>query len=233
VKPDSHTTLDILYRDEHVVAVNKPAGLLVHRGKHTGDEPAALQVLRDQLGEFLFTVHRIDRATSGVVVFAFSPGAARELCLQFERREVRKTYWAVVRGIVEAEGRMDHGLRRCKNEEPQAAVTTFCRLATVELPIPAGPHESARYSLVEAHPLTGRYHQIRKHFKHISHPIIGDTVYGDGVHNRLFRQQFGTRRLLLAARTLALRHPVTGADLILDAPLDAELRELLDRLRLP
>ncbi|MCW8904143.1 pseudouridine synthase, partial [Sedimenticola sp.] len=162
--------LTILYRDEHYIAVDKPAGLLVHRTRISEDTRFVLQTLRDQIGRRVYPVHRLDRPTSGVLVFGLDSDAARRLVQLFEQRQVRKRYLAVVRGYTAESDVIDYPLREEGHKAPQAAVTGYRRLATVELPIAVGRYASARYSLLEVRPETGRMHQIRKHMKHIFHP---------------------------------------------------------------
>ncbi|WP_041718016.1 pseudouridine synthase [Alkalilimnicola ehrlichii MLHE-1] len=223
----SDAPLDIIHRDHDLVAVDKPAGMPVHRSRRHPGDAVLLQRLRDQLGQWLWPVHRLDPPTSGLVVFALHPEAARALAAQFQQREVEKRYLAVVRGWPLEQGRVEHPLRRPGRSERQPAVTDFHRLATTELPIPMPPHPTARYALLELRPITGRQHQLRRHMKHISHPIIGDTTYGKGPHNRLFRERFGASELLLRATRLAFRHPGTGARLHLDCPLNEAWRAVL------
>jgi len=221
--------LEILYADEHLVAVHKPSGLLVHRSPIDRRETRfALQLLRDQLGQRVYPVHRLDKPTSGVLLFALSTDSARPLSLAFAEGRVEKTYLAVVRGVPAETGVIDHPLV----EEPdsaaaadagpekgaRAAVTAFRRLAAAELPHAVGRYPSSRYALVEARPRTGRRHQLRRHFKHLFHPIIGDTKYGEGRHNRFFREAFACHRLLLAAVELTVPHPAGGPPLTVCAP---------------
>lgn len=218
--------LEILYQDDHYVAVHKPSGLFVHPTKLAPREASCMPKLRRQLGQSVFTVHRLDRATSGVLLFALSPEAAREACLLFEERTVKKQYLAVVRGFTPESGRIEHPLRESRNKKPAQAITDYTRERTVDLPEPVGKHPTARYSLVRALPLTGRMHQIRKHFAHISHPIVGDTNYGDGSQNRFFRSNFNIRRLLLLATDLTFDHPYTGKLLTIEAPIPEDIRDL-------
>lgn len=209
--------LDIIYRDDHLIAIDKPPGLLVHRSDIDRHETRfAVQLLRDQIGRRVQPVHRLDKGTSGVLLFAFEPEVTREMSRQFEANEVEKTYLAVVRGWPEESGRIDHALSRrfddygrsLPDAPPQPATTIFRRLATIELPFADDRHPTSRYALVELKPLTGRRHQLRRHMKHISHPIIGDATYGKGRHNRFFQQEFGCSRLLLACTRLEFRHPL-------------------------
>ena len=219
--------IEILHLDEDLVAVRKPAGLLVHRNAHAGREPFLLQLLRDRLGRRLYPVHRLDRPTSGLMIMALSPEAASVLARQFAAREVRKTYLAVVRGYVAESGIIDSPLKNDAGTE-SPALTEFTRLATAELPFPVGPHPTARFSLVKAEPRTGRTHQIRRHFAHIRHPIIGDVLRGDGRQNRFFREHFDVRRLLLASISLAFRHPRDLREMRLACPPDRDMAELFE-----
>jgi tRNA pseudouridine65 synthase len=221
--------LAILYRDDCLVAVHKPSGLLVHRSEIDRHETRfALQIVRNQIGRRVWATHRLDKGTSGVLLFALDPDNARLVGRQFENGEVDKRYLAVVRGHPPEEGSIDHPLSRQRDDyefvgerssiEAQPALTRFRRLATAELPYQVDRYPSSRYALLELEPLTGRRHQIRRHLKHISHPIIGDATYGKGRHNRLFTELFGSRRLLLACTRLALRHPGSNEVLTIEAP---------------
>jgi tRNA pseudouridine65 synthase len=188
-----------------------------------------VQLLRDQIGQAVWPAHRLDKGTSGLLLFALDPEAAAALSGQFERGEVAKTYRAVVRGWPDAAGEIDHPLGRMADEygyrgdhdRPRPAVTRYRRLATVELPWPVDRYPTSRYALVELNPLTGRRHQLRRHMKHIAHPIIGDASHGKGRHNRLFQDRLGCHRLLLASVALRLRHP-DGRALDLAAPPDPD-----------
>lgn len=221
--------LKIIYHDEHYIAVDKPAGVMVHRTRISEDTRFVLQQLRDQIGQRVYPVHRLDRPTSGVLVFGLDSDAARRLVGLFEKRMVSKRYLAVVRGYISEGSRIDYPLQEEEGRLPQQAVTEYRRLATVELPFAVGRYATARYSLVEVLPETGRMHQIRKHMKHIFHPIVGDTTHGDGKHNQLFRDQFGIYRLLLMATDLGFIHPYLGVQVSLQSRLDEELEQLFDR----
>jgi tRNA pseudouridine65 synthase len=219
--------LKILYRDVHYVAIDKPAGLLVHRSPISRDRVFAVQTLRDQLGQWVYPVHRIDRATSGVLIFGLSADAARRLAEQFESRRVDKAYLAVARGWVDESGTIDHPVA---DEEAggamQAALTCYRRLAKAELPFAVDRYASSRYSLVRIVPETGRRQQIRKHFKHISHHLIGDTTHGNGRHNRFFREHFGIRRLLLMSQRLGFMHPYEGTQITISTESDRDWRTM-------
>lgn len=219
--------LTILFRDDHLVAVDKPAGVLVHRtGLDAGETRFVLQMLRDQIGQPVWPVHRLDKGTSGVLLFALDAQSASTLGQHFRNDEgmLEKTYQAVVRGWPPAEGLIDHPLRRMPDdqrqgrEELQPAQTRWRTLSRHELPLPNGSFPATRTALVELRPLTGRRHQLRRHMKHIAHPIIGDATHGKGPLNRALADWLGTRRLWLHATQLALRHPVTSEPLRLHAP---------------
>jgi tRNA pseudouridine65 synthase len=231
--------LSILYLDDCLVAVNKPAGLLVHRSALDRYETEnAMHLLRDQLGRWVYPLHRLDKATSGVLVFALDRETARRMMPSFAGRNVSKTYLAVVRGFTGEEGRIDHPLRERRGRMPgqgaegngagKEAVTEYRRLATIEFPHPVGRYATARYSLLMAAPLTGRMHQLRRHLKHIFHPVVGDTTYGDGRQNEFIRNRFQCRRLLLHARELSFLHPSSGQPVRLQAPLDQAFGALLE-----
>ena len=222
--------LEIVFEDEHYVAVNKPNGLLVHRTRIAEEKKEfALQLLRDQLGYQVFTAHRLDRGTSGVLLFAKSSEAAAPLVQAFEERKVTKTYYAIVRGYTAEQETIDSPIRPDKDHKhkaPQDAVTHYARLATVELPIPVGRYSTARYSLVQVQPETGRMHQIRKHFAHIRHYIVGDKRHGDWRHNQMFREELHSPNLLLHANQLEFSHPLTGQPTCITAPMPLNMHRL-------
>ena len=237
----SQVPLDVLYRDDYLIAVNKPAGLLVHRSlidKH--ETRFAMQMVRDQISQRVYPVHRLDKPTSGILLFALNPEIAKLMTKQFTLSIVQKRYLAVVRGYIDEQGVIDYPLKEMldkmtdakanQNRLPQSAISEYQRLATVELPYPVGRYSSARYSLVQIMPKTGRKHQIRRHMKHIFHPIVGDTTHGDGKQNQFFRDQFDCHRLLLAATHLAFEHPVTTAKVALCAQPDAEFFDVIKQL---
>lgn len=230
--------LDIVYQDTDLVVINKPARLLVHRSTIDRHETRfALQMLRDQIGAQVFPVHRLDKPTSGLLVFALGSAVATRLSGQFAGRVVMKEYLAVVRGYCPAMGEVEHALsrhydrmadRRARHDgAPQEAVTQYRRLAEVEWPEAVDKYPTARYSLVALRPLTGRKHQLRRHMKHIGHPVIGDANHGKGVHNRFFAQRFNCGRLLLACTGLQFAHPITGEMLALKAPVGEEFERPL------
>jgi tRNA pseudouridine65 synthase len=229
--------LPILYKDERVVVVNKPSNLLVHRSPIDRHETQfAVQMLRDQVGRRVYPLHRLDKGTSGALAFALDREAAHALSKAFATRQVLKSYLAVVRGWPEEAGEIDHLLSAVQDEydaatqgDPKPARTTFRRLATVELPHRVDRYPTARYALIELQPDTGRRHQLRRHLAHISHPIIGDSTYGKGRHNRLFAELFGVRRLLLACVRLEFPHPTDGRMLRITASPGDDFESLAER----
>lgn len=220
--------MEIVYQDEYLVAVNKPHGLLVHPSAIAKDaEEFAMQLLRDRLGRYVFPVHRLDRKTGGLLLFALDRDVQREAQQQFSDRKVEKEYWAIVRGYTEDRGEIDYPLRK-ENGKVQEAFTAYETLARAELPVPFGKHATIRYSLVKVMPLTGRMHQIRKHMAHILHPIIGDRPHGCNKQNRLFKERWGMTTMLLHASSLAITHPANGNELKLFAPVQSEFNRMAE-----
>jgi len=240
-QPPAEAPLTLLYRDEAIVVIDKPPGLLVHRSEIDRHETRfAIQILRNQIGQYVWPAHRLDRGTSGVLLFALSSELASKLGKQFEAGTVDKRYLAVVRGHPPESGSIDHPLSRQRDDrewqgerssqEAQPALTRYRRLATVELPFEVDRYPSSRYALLELEPVTGRRHQLRRHLKHLAHPIIGDATYGKGKHNRFFAEHFGCHRLLLACTGLAFDHPVSGERLQMKAPVSGEFAATLAQL---
>ena len=224
--------LDILYQDDALIAVNKPANLAVHRSTFVGAADAFLiDLLREQIGASVYLAHRLDRATSGVLLIARSKEVAAALGEQFMHRSVHKQYLAVVRGWPEpSTGLVDYPLPGSRDTGPRReARTGYRRLATIEVPIALGRYPQQRYALVLAEPESGRFRQIRKHLAHIHHPVIGDCQHGRGDHNRLYQQHFGCHRMLLHAWRIRFAHPASGAPMQLEAPLDEAFAGLLAR----
>ena len=222
--------LDILYLDDYLAIVHKPAGWLVHRTPlDKGETRFVLQTLRDQIGQHVWPVHRLDKGTSGVLLFALSAEVARTLGQAFETGEgLQKTYRAVVRGWPADSGLIDHPLKRMPDDmrtertEIQPAQSRFATLRHFELALPQQGFASTRCAEVELEPLTGRRHQLRRHMKHIAHPIMGDATHGKGPLNRAVADLIGRQRLWLHAERLQLKHPVDGQPLVIDAPLPTE-----------
>jgi len=227
---EAQPTFPILFEDDHFVGINKPTGILVHRTPISEDKVFVLQLLRKQLQQRLYPVHRLDRATSGVLIFAKTSEAAAALATLFREKKVQKTYLAVVRGFLEAEGRIDYPLLHENGQLRQEAITFYQKLAEVELPIPIGRYQTARYSLLKIWLETGRRHQIRRHFSHLRHPIIGDKRHGDVKHNKYFQEQFNLPRLLLHAARLEFQHPFRQTPIALTASPDSLFLKALDTL---
>jgi tRNA pseudouridine65 synthase len=224
--------IDVLHQDADLVAVNKPAGLPVHRSAMVNDADVYLiDVLRDQLGGAMHLAHRLDRATSGVLLVARSPEIAAAIGKQFMERDIAKHYLAVVRGWPEPiEGIIDYALPGARESGlRREARTRYRRLAATEVPIALGRYPQQRYALMLATPETGRFRQIRKHFAHVHHPVIGDCQHGRSDHNRLYKQHFGCHRMLLHAWRLGFRHPRDDRPMMLQAPLDAAFAGILAR----
>jgi tRNA pseudouridine65 synthase len=229
--------VEILYQDETIVAINKPSGLLVHKSPIDKHETRfALQLVRDQIGCYVYPVHRLDKPTSGVLLFALSAEIAKIMSELFRSHEVEKEYIAVVRGYTKEEECIDHPLKQMLDtkeqkklgitKEVQEAQTQYERLATVELPYAVSRYPVARYSLVKLFPQSGRKHQLRRHMKHIFHPIVGDTKHGRGEHNKLFREKFDCHRLLLHSYRVIFQHPVSKEKIVIEAAIDDMLKYL-------
>ncbi|WP_299178683.1 tRNA pseudouridine(65) synthase TruC [uncultured Neptuniibacter sp.] len=226
------TELDILFEDEFLIAINKPSGLLVHPSWLTPrGTPNLASMLKNYFnGASPYTIHRLDRPTSGVILFGKNKEIAQQMNLIFAQREVQKTYLCMSRGYTQEADTIDYPLKEQldkiadkyaqKDKEAQDAVSHYRRLATVELQMPVGRYETARYSLVEVRPETGRKHQIRRHMKHIFHPIAGDTSHGDNKHNKALKARFGLDRLMLMATEIEFKHPVTGQIMKIPAAVD-------------
>lgn len=212
--------LTFLHRDQSCVVVNKPSGVIVHRGL-AQDADDVMRAVRNRLRMHVHPVHRLDRGTSGALVFALSSPAAHVLSRAFEEGRVDKRYWAITRGIPQ-DGEIDHAIQKREGGPRVPAVTRVRCLAV-----------NGRYALVEAQPLTGRLHQVRRHLKHVSCPIIGDTNYGKGEHNRYFREHFGLHRLALHAISISFEHPDTTQPVHVFAPLEGQLRSTLLALGFP
>jgi tRNA pseudouridine65 synthase len=220
--------LEIIYRDEHLIAINKPHGLLVHRSSIAADASEfALQLLRDQIGTKVNPVHRIDRKTGGILLFAFNKDVEIAMQKAFMENQVSKKYLAIVRGhTLDAED-IDYPLRK-ENGTLQDAFTSYTTLKRAELDIALGKHPTSRYSLVEAVPTTGRMHQLRKHLSHIFHPIIGDRTHGCNKQNKLFLEQWEMTTMLLHASQLAFIHPITGEEVKIQAALQPEFARVME-----
>lgn len=222
--------IEVLFEDPHFIAVNKPAGLLVHPTDiDAHNHKTLIGILSEQTDKRCAPVHRLDRATSGVMLLALTADAARAASALWPDKIVKR-YHAVARGYMSESIDLEHTVRDRDSGVRQLARTRFRPLAQTEIDEAVDRYPTARYSLVEAEPLTGRRHQIRQHLKHLSHPIIGDTSYGKSVHNRFFAARFDAPRLLLMAKELRFKHPFTGLPIHLEATPDAAFQRVLDAL---
>lgn len=220
--------LEIIYQDDHLIAINKPHGLLVHRSKIANDATEfALQMLRDQIGRQVSPVHRLDRKTSGILLFAFEKEVEIAMHKQFQEAQVEKKYLAILRGHAPDQLDIDYPLAK-ENGNMQEAFTSFATLQRAEINVPFGKHQTSRYSFVEATPKTGRMHQLRRHFAHIFYPIIGDRKHGCNKQNKFFKEQFEMITMLLHASELAFKHPVSGTEVKLYASLHQEFKRVME-----
>ncbi|MGL1889707.1 MAG: pseudouridine synthase [Reichenbachiella sp.] len=221
---------EILYQDEHLVAINKPNGIMVHRSKLAGrDEKFVLQELRNQIDQHVYPAHRIDKKTSGVLLFTLTPDCLSKIRIQFEEKTVQKEYLSIVRGFTDERGTIDYALMSEKGKS-QEAVTHYETLQTSEIDLAYGKHQTSRYSLLKVIPETGRMHQIRKHFAHIFHPIIGDRPHGCNKQNKLFLNKWGMDKMLLHANKLTIKHPVTDQFITFQADLPLEFNRMIKEL---
>ncbi|MFP4339960.1 MAG: pseudouridine synthase [Cyclobacteriaceae bacterium] len=223
--------LEIVYQDDQLLAINKPHGLLVHRSPIAKDaEVFALQLLRDQVGQHVFPLHRLDRKTGGLLLFAKDEESSRAVQKLFATGSVEKTYLAIVRGFTEEEGVIDYPLKK-ENGKVQEAVTAYRTLGRAELAVPVGKHDTSRYSLLEVKPRTGRMHQIRRHLAHIFHPIIADRPHGCNKQNALFKNRWQMDTMLLHASSLGLVHPVNQKKIHLKADIQKEFRRMINMMQ--
>jgi tRNA pseudouridine65 synthase len=221
------TILDIIYQDDDLIAINKPHGLLVHRSPIAADAAEfALQLLRDQIGQKVYPAHRLDRKTGGVLLFALNKSTEIAMQQQFMENQVDKKYLAIVRGHTPDAEDIDYPLRK-ENGTLQDAFTSYVTLNRAELDVPLGNHPTSRYSLVEANPASGRMHQLRKHFSHIFHPIIGDRTHGCNKQNKLFKERWQMETMLLHASQLTFKHPLTGQTITINARLQPEFLRMM------
>ena len=223
--------LSILFEDDYYIAIHKPNGLLVHRTSIAEEKTEfALQLLRNQIKKRVYPIHRLDRPTSGVLLFAKEKSVLRTTMDLFQQKAVQKEYLAVARGFTPDHQTIDHPIKKDNTKlhaEPKPAITHYTTTDQIELPIPVGRYQTARYSLVVVKPETGRMHQIRRHFKHISHHILGDKTYGDWRHNKMIVEQFGWTTMFLHAAKLQFTHPLTNKEVTIDAPVDTTWQSML------
>lgn len=224
--------LEILYRDEDLIAINKPHGLLVHRSSIAADTSEfALQKLRDQIGQAVYPAHRLDRKTGGILLFSLNKEMDSLIQQAFANNQIKKEYLAILRGHPEDQGTIDYPLKK-DNGVLQDALTHYQLLKKAEIDLPFGKHPTSRYSLVKAMPETGRMHQLRRHFAHIFHPIIGDRPHGCNKQNKLWKETFNHDSMLLHASQLRFIHPKTGKEILIQAELQPEFQKALQILNI-
>jgi len=238
---DEKPVLTILYQDEYLVAVDKPAGLFVHRSYLDKDEIYfALQLVRDQIGQYVYPLHRLDRPTSGILLFGLNEEVARIMGQAFMDKTIQKTYFALTRGYLLGAEEIDHPLKEkldkigdknvSVDKAPQDAITYYQSMLTASLPVKVGKFDSVRYSLIKLLPVTGRRHQIRRHLAHLRHPIIGDINYGDNKQNPFFIKHFGFKRLMLIAKKIEFSHPITKELVSIEAEFDQQWLDVFEEL---
>jgi tRNA pseudouridine65 synthase len=220
----------IVFQDDDIVVIYKPAGILVHRTSISQDRIFVLQHLRRQIGREVFPIHRLDRATSGLLIFALSSKVARLMGKQLEKNELEKTYHALVRGWFYPTKQIDAPLIREEDGKSQEAETHFKLVEHLDLPIEYRGFATSRYSLIEAKPITGRTHQIRRHLAKLRSYIIGDTKHGDGKQNILFRDNYQCHHMWLNASALLFLHPVSREPLRLQSPIIEPYSKFIDKL---
>ncbi len=223
-------TLTTLHRDEHLIVVDKPAGLLIHPNAYDWKSPTCMSLVEELTGKKSYTVHRLDRGTSGIVVLALDAASAAALSLAFRERRVEKRYLALVRGFTDEEGEVDSPIRRGSDSPEAPALTLYRTISSVELPVAIGPHATARYSLVSLDLKTGRLHQARRHMHRINHPVVGDKRHGDRDHNRYFLERFGREYLFLRAIGITFPDPATGGRIEVWGGLPGYWRQVLTEI---
>ena len=222
--------LEILYQDSGLVAINKPHGLLVHKSAIAADTSLfAVQLLRDQLGMKVYPVHRLDRKTSGVLLFSLNENLNSLMQQQFMNSAVQKRYHAIVRGFSPDGMDIDYPLKR-DDGVLQDAFTSFKTLQKTEMPFATGKHETSRYSFVELIPTTGRMHQLRKHMAHVFHPIIGDRPHGCNKQNKFFKEKLDMDKMLLHATELRFLHPLSNQQIVIKADFQPEYKRMIRTL---
>jgi len=223
--------IKVLWQDEFYAFLDKPADLLIHRSIFSSDRDTLVKRLYSQFGQPPLPVHRLDRPVSGVLATSFTKDAASQLSALFRTGQIRKTYWAVVRGFIPEQGTLNSELKDYETGIFKEAVTDYRRLQTAETDIPSKKFPTSRYSLVEVRPGTGRFHQIRRHLAGLGYPIAGDTSHGDTFFNHHFTENLCAQGLMLHAVSLEFKHPFTGEELKITAPLPARFQEVFRRLQ--
>lgn len=229
----SKDLIHIIFEDEYLLAVHKPNNMLVHHSAMANnqlDEQSLVQILKEQIGSSYHPVHRLDRKTSGIILFAKKKEYVKVLQDLFVNQQIQKTYYGLVRGFIPENGKIDSPVKGRDANVHKDALTFYERLETYEVPIAVGPYDSSRYSLVKLSPKTGRLHQLRIHMNKISHPLIGDPKYGDRFHNRMFHEKFDCDTLFLHAKTLEFTHPFTDKKQICTNDFPSSWEKVISKL---
>lgn len=222
--------LEIIYQDEHLIAINKPHGLLVHRSPIASDASEfALQLLRDQIGQVVYPAHRLDRKTAGVLLFSLDKLTDQKIQELFQSQNIHKEYFAILRGYCPENGVINYPLEK-ENGSLQEAITHYERLQTSEINIPLGKFNTSRYSFIKALPVTGRMHQLRRHFAHIMHPIIGDRPHGCNKQNKMWKERFEMDTMMLHASNLSFNHPYNDQRISINAEINNEFQRVMNIL---
>lgn len=226
---NSHHLLEIIYQDEYLVAINKPYGYFVHKSSlDATSDKIIMYLLRDQLGRKVYPVHRLDRKTSGVLLFALDQETHKAMSIDFQERKVQKGYQAIVRGHTPLSGTINYPLTDEKGREKEA-ITHYTTIQHGEISLSSNPKfKTSRYSLIDVNPETGRMHQIRRHMSHIFHPIIGDRPHGCNKQNKFFLENFNFSEMLLHANILNFHHPETKKDVEIEAFFSEEFKRIRD-----
>lgn len=222
----------IVYEDEYLLGVSKPHGLFVIPGRFDKDEPFLRRILEEKFGRRLWVIHRIDRGTSGLVIFGKTSEAHREMCILFEHRKVKKRYIGIVMGDVEYDGTIDKPIRQGRKgkykvaENGKPAVTKYRVMERFK-----------GFTLLSILPLTGRPHQIRVHLKYIGYPIAVDPVYNKSLpeeYKEIFEPIIKAHPKALSLHSFSLKfvHPFTKKETEIKAGLSEEMKAVIERLRL-
>ena len=212
--------LEIIFEDVYLLCVNKPNNMLVHHAYHSrnvADETSLLRLILDKTGLKVYPIHRLDRKTSGIILLTKETTYVSKFQELFTNNEIHKTYYGVLRGHSPSSKIIDSPVKGRDSNVHKEALTHLKTLEQITLDIPVKPYDTSRYSLVELSPKTGRMHQLRVHTNKISHPLIGDTKYGDKNHDIMFDENFGCKNLFLHAGKLEFIHPFSLEKLILKA----------------
>lgn len=225
--------VNIIFEDEYIMAVYKPNNILVHHSVMANnqlDELSLVQLIQQQLNKKYYPIHRLDRKTSGIILFAKQKEYVNMFQNLFLNNEIQKTYYGLVRGHIPEIGKIESPVKGRDANQHKDALTFYKRIKTFNLPIQVGPYENSRYSLVSLTPKTGRLHQLRIHMNKISHPLIGDSKYGDRFHNRMFETKFKNEAMFLHAKTLEFKHPYSLKNISIACDFPKNWTRILEEL---